>query len=37
VKALVSAAPGNGDAPVEIALLTIENVEVKPLEGTDCE
>jgi hypothetical protein len=37
VKALVSAAPGNGDAPVEIALLTIENVEVKPLEGTDSE
>ena len=36
-KALVSAAPGNGDAPVEIALLTIENVEVKPLEGTDSE
>ena len=36
-KALVSVAPGNGDAPVEIALLTIENVEVKPLEGTDSE
>ena len=36
-KALISAAPGNGDAPVEIALLTIENVQVKPLEGTDSE
>jgi hypothetical protein len=36
-KALLSAAPGNGDAPVEIALLTIENVEVKPLAGTDSE
>jgi hypothetical protein len=36
-KALVSGAPGKGDAPVEIALLTIENVEVTPLEGTDSE
>ena len=35
--AIISAAPGNGDAPVEIALLTIENVEVNPLEGTDSE
>jgi hypothetical protein len=35
--ALTSAAPENGEAPVEIALLTIKNVEVKPLEGTDSE
>jgi anti-sigma factor RsiW len=35
--ALVSAAPDSGDGPVEIALLAIENVEVKPLEGTDSE
>ena len=33
----ISAAPDSGDVPVEIALLTIENVEVKPLEGTDSE
>lgn len=30
--ALTSAAPERGDAPVEIALLTIKSVEVKPLE-----
>jgi hypothetical protein len=36
-KALVAAAPDSADAAVEIALLTIENVEVKPLEGTDSE
>ena len=36
-KALVTAAPVHADAPVEIALLTITNVEVKPLEGTDSE
>ncbi len=36
-KALVAAAPVHADAPVEIALLTITNVEVKPLEGTDSE
>jgi anti-sigma factor RsiW len=35
--ALVSAAPDSGDGPVEIALLAIENVEIKPLEGTDSE
>jgi anti-sigma factor RsiW len=35
--ALVSAAPDSGDGPAEIALLAIENVEVKPLEGTDSE
>jgi hypothetical protein len=35
-KALVAAAP-DADAPVEIALLAITNVEVKPLEGTDNE
>ena len=35
--ALTSVAPENGEAPVEIALLTIKNVEVKPLEGTDSE
>jgi len=33
----ISAAPDGGDVPVEIALLTIEKVEVKPLEGTDSE
>jgi hypothetical protein len=35
--AIISAVPGNGDVPVEIALLTIENVEVKRLDGTDSE
>ena len=35
--ALVSAALDSGDGPVEIALLAIENVEIKPLEGTDSE
>ena len=35
-KALLAAAP-DVNAPVEIALLTITNVEVKPLEGTDSE
>jgi hypothetical protein len=35
--ALVSVAPDSGDGPVEIALLAIENVEIKPLEGTDSE
>ncbi len=35
-KALLAGAPDE-DAPVEIALLTITNVEVKPLEGTDSE
>ena len=34
--ALISV-PGNGDASVEIALLTIKSVEVAPLEGTDSE
>ncbi|HEY1472414.1 MAG TPA: hypothetical protein VGF61_25480 [Candidatus Acidoferrum sp.] len=36
-KALVSAAPDTPDAPVDIALLTIDNVQIKPLEGTDSE
>jgi hypothetical protein len=36
-KALVAAVPDSADAPVDIALLTIESVEVKPLEGTDSE
>jgi hypothetical protein len=36
-KVSVAAAPDSADAAVEIALLTIENVEVKPLEGTDSE
>jgi hypothetical protein len=36
-KALVVSAPDRADAPVEIALLAITNVEVKPLEGTDSE
>jgi hypothetical protein len=36
-KALVAAVPDSADAPVEIALLTIESVEVKPLEGTGSE
>jgi hypothetical protein len=36
-KALVAAASSRADAPVEIALLAITNVEVKPLEGTDSE
>jgi hypothetical protein len=36
-KALVAAGPNRADAPVEIALLAITNVEVKPLEGTDSE
>jgi hypothetical protein len=35
-KALAAAAP-DGNAHVEIALLSITNVEVKPLEGTDSE
>jgi len=35
-KALAAAAD-RADAPVEIALLAITNVEVKPLEGTDSE
>jgi len=35
--ALASSAPANGDAPVEIALLTIDSVEVKPLEGSGSE
>jgi hypothetical protein len=35
--ALASAEPAKGDAPVEIALLTIESVEVKPLEGSSDE
>jgi anti-sigma factor RsiW len=36
-KALVAAVPDSADAPVDIALLTIESVEVKPLKGTDSE
>jgi hypothetical protein len=36
-KALIAAVPDSADAPVDIALLTIESVEVKPLEGTDSE
>jgi hypothetical protein len=36
-KALVAAVPDSADAPVEIALLTIESVEVKPLDGVDRE
>ncbi len=35
--ALASAAPENGDAPLEIALLKIESVEVRPLERSDRE
>lgn len=35
--ALASAEPAKGDTPVEIALLTIESVEVKPLEGSSGE
>jgi hypothetical protein len=34
---LTSAAAEGGDAPVEIALLTIKSVEVKPLEGSGNE
>ena len=34
---LTTVAPAIDDAPVEIALLTIESVEVKPLESSDSE
>jgi hypothetical protein len=35
--ALTLAAHASEDVPVEIALLAINSVEVKPLEGTDSE
>ena len=35
--ALASVEPAKGDTPVEIALLTIESVEVKPLQGSGGE
>jgi hypothetical protein len=35
--ALASVVPAKGDTPMEIALLTIESVEVKPLEGSGAE